>query len=86
MLLSYIERLRLVGMIGFIVDLAALGQKPVLTESFGTIVTGAMAVVLHLLVSRLTDSWNPSTVRVAREFHLLVRRPRWVFAKHFSGR
>ena len=54
MLLSYIERLRLVGMIGFIVDLAALGQKPVLTESFGTIVTGAMAVVLHLLVSRLT--------------------------------
>jgi hypothetical protein len=42
----------LFGMIGFIVDLFALGQKPVLTVIIWTIFTGAMAVTYLLIAIR----------------------------------
>lgn len=44
----------LFGMIGFIVDLFALGQKPVLTVIIWTIFTGAIAVIYLLIAIRIS--------------------------------
>jgi hypothetical protein len=59
----------LFGMIGFIVDLFALGQKPVLTVIIWTIFTGAMAVTYLLIAIRV-----PRFLLLAVVVHLLGSR------------
>jgi hypothetical protein len=59
----------LFGMIGFIVDLFALGQKPVLTVIIWTIFTGVMAVTYLLIAIRV-----PRFLLLAVVVHLLGSR------------
>jgi len=59
----------LFGMIGFIVDLFALGQKPVITVIIWTVFTGAMAVTYLLMVIRA-----PRFLLLAVIVHLLGSR------------
>jgi hypothetical protein len=59
----------LFGMIGFIVDLFALGQKPVLTVIIWTIFTGAMAVTYLLIAIR-----TPRLLLLVVVLHLLGSR------------
>jgi serine phosphatase RsbU (regulator of sigma subunit) len=59
----------LFGMIGFVVDLFALGQKPVSTVIIWTIFTGAMAVTYLVTAIR-----SPQSLLLAAVVHLLGSR------------
>jgi hypothetical protein len=59
----------LFGMIGFIVDLFALGRKPVLTVIIWTVFTGAMAVIYLLTAIRA-----PRFLPLAALVHLMGSR------------